>query len=100
VQNDWVIADFSRMLEYKSKKFGKDFHKIDERGTSKTCSQCGYQQKMPLSVRTYNCPECRLIMDRDCNSAKNILHRFIARSEPYESMSMRAMEEKIEDDIT
>jgi len=91
VQNDWVIADFSRMLEYKSKKLGKDFFKIDERGTSKTCSQCGFQQQMPLSVRTYRCPSCGLVMDRDCNSAINILHRFIARSEPYESMSMQAI---------
>ena len=89
VQNDWVVADFSRMLEYKSKKFGKDFYKISERGTSKTCSQCGYQQEMPLFVRVYRCPKCGLEMDRDCNSARNILHRFIARSEPQETVSMR-----------
>jgi len=68
-----------------------DFHKIDERGTSKTCSQCGFQQKMPLSVRTYKCPNCGLVMDRDCNSAINILHRFIARSEPQETVSMLAI---------
>jgi len=84
VQNDWVIAGFCRMLEYKSLKFGKDFHKIDERYTSKTCSQCGHRQDMPLSIRTYTCPNCNLIMDRDVNSAINIMHRFIARSEPQE----------------
>jgi len=91
VQNDWVVADFSRMLEYKSKKFGKDFFKINERGTSKTCSQCGFQQQMPLSVRTYKCPNCLMVKDRDENSAINILHRFIARSEPQETVSMRAI---------
>ncbi|MGD1804465.1 zinc ribbon domain-containing protein [Dapis sp. BLCC M126] len=28
--------------------------------SSKTCSNCGHVQNMPLNVRTYDCPECGL----------------------------------------
>ncbi|NET45951.1 MAG: transposase [Okeania sp. SIO2B3] len=28
--------------------------------SSKTCSNCGHVQDMPLNVRTYDCPECGL----------------------------------------
>lgn len=41
--------------------------------SSKTCSECGsYQEKMPLSVRVWNCPDCGTKHDRDCNAAKNL----------------------------
>jgi putative transposase len=38
---------------------------------------------MPLWKRTYCCNECGLVMDRDDNSAVNILTRFLARLGPY-----------------
>ncbi|MHB1612596.1 MAG: zinc ribbon domain-containing protein [Sulfobacillus sp.] len=38
---------------------------------------------MPLWKRTYRCPQCGLVMDRDENSARNILARFLARLGPY-----------------
>jgi len=40
--------------------------------TSKTCSNCGAIQDIPLSQRAYSC-DCGLEIDRDVNSAKNIL---------------------------
>jgi Putative transposase DNA-binding domain len=66
---------------YKSMLSGKDLVILDERDTSKTCSGCGHKQPMPLWKRTYRCPnaDCRLVMDRDENSAVNILKRFFAR---------------------
>ena len=33
--------------------------------SSKTCSNCGHVQDMPLKIRTYDCPECGLSIDRD-----------------------------------
>jgi hypothetical protein len=46
------------------------------------------QQDMPLHQRTYKCPICSLVMDRDENYARNILLRFIARLEPHKLLSV------------
>lgn len=41
--------------------------------SSKTCSQCGSIKKdLKLSDRTYICPECGAIIDRDLNAAINL----------------------------
>ena len=40
--------------------------------SSKTCSSCGCVQNIPLSVRVYNCGNCKTVIDRDLNAAINI----------------------------
>ena len=40
--------------------------------TSKTCSNCGYKQKMSLNKRTFKCKNCGLKIDRDLNASLNI----------------------------
>ncbi len=80
--NDWGLYVFIQMLTYKCQLYGKQLHREDERNTSKMCSGCGHLQKMPLWKRTYCCVECGLVMDRDENSAVNILTRFLARRGP------------------
>jgi putative transposase len=82
VFNDWGLYGFVQMLEYKCLLAGKELVKLDERNTSKTCSGCGTKQPMPLYKRTYRCGNCGLVMDRDENSAINILQRFLARLGP------------------
>ncbi len=92
VYNDWGLYTFVQMLEYKCILSGKELVILDERETSKTCSGCGHKQAMPLWKRTYRCPNeiCRLVMDRDENSAVNILKRYFARLGPHmEPISMR-----------
>ncbi|HET9921979.1 MAG TPA: zinc ribbon domain-containing protein [Ktedonobacteraceae bacterium] len=66
-------------------RHGKEMVIVDERDTSKTCSGCGHKQAMPLWKRTYRCPNpaCRLVLDRDENSAVNILKRSLARLGPH-----------------
>jgi hypothetical protein len=54
---------------------------------SKTCYRCGHSQDMPLHQRTYRCPFCSLVIDRDSNSARNILLRYLARLEPHKLLS-------------
>ncbi|WP_375494556.1 RNA-guided endonuclease InsQ/TnpB family protein [uncultured Nostoc sp.] len=73
-----VIADcgfheLKRQLEYKAKKFGCEII-IASRWfpSSKTCSNCGHIQDMPLKERTYNCGSCGHSMDRDLNAAINL----------------------------
>ena len=82
VYNDWGLYGFVQMLVYKCLLYGKELVFLDERDTTKTCHACGNKQPMPLWVRTYRCKNCGLVMDRDENSAHNILMRFLARLEP------------------
>ncbi len=83
VYSDWGLYPFVQMLTYKCERAGKTLHVISERNTSKTCHQCGHVQDMPLYKRTYRCPSCGMVQDRDENSACNILLRFLARLEPH-----------------
>ncbi len=87
VYNDWGLYCFVQMLTYKCLLFGKELHLIDERQTSKMCHHCKQLQDMPLYKRTYRCMNCGLVMDRDENSAINILQRFLARLGPHTSAS-------------
>ena len=64
---------FTSMLNYKALKEGKILKKIGRfEASSQICHCCGHRQKMPLDVRTYECPECGMNMDRDLNAAINI----------------------------
>src|SRR5579885_2410208 len=83
VFNDWGLSGFVQMLTYKCVLAGKELVQISERDTSKTCSGCGNKQDMPLYKRAYRCETCGLVMDRDENSAVNILQRSLARLGPH-----------------
>jgi putative transposase len=83
VYNDWGLYSFVQMLVYKCLRFGKELYIIDERDTTKLCHVCKQMQDMPLWQRTYRCPNCGLVMDRDENSAINIYQRFVARRGPH-----------------
>ena len=63
---------FIQMLEYKAKNSGVKIIKVNPKDTTKTCSNCGHVQKMPLWVRTYKCENCLFEICRDENSAINI----------------------------
>jgi putative transposase len=91
VYNDWGLYTFLQMLAYKCQLSGKNFQIISERDTSKLCSACGNLMPMPLWKRTYHCEKenCGLKMDRDENSARNILKRFLAGPRPHTDDSVR-----------
>jgi putative transposase len=74
--SDSSWSSFINMLEYKAQWYGKKMNKIDRfYPSSKTCSSCDYIiDKLPLSVRKWQCPKCGENHDRDINAAKNI-HR-------------------------
>ncbi|MDJ0519858.1 MAG: zinc ribbon domain-containing protein [Trichodesmium sp. MO_231.B1] len=40
--------------------------------SSKTCYNCGHVQEMPLNLRTYDCPESGLSIDKDLNASINL----------------------------
>ncbi len=62
-------------LSYKSEWYGRDLVKIDRFfPSSKTCCACGHVlETLPLGVRTWTCPRCNTVHDRDENAAHNIL---------------------------
>lgn len=73
MDNGWGM--FTQFLGYKLAERGKFLIRIDKwYPSSQNCHMCGHRQKMPLTKRTYLCPSCGMVMDRDYNAAINILH--------------------------
>ncbi len=66
---------FFQLLSYKAESAGVKVTEVDPRNTTKTCSNCGNIQSMPLSKRIYLCEGCGLNEDRDINASINILNR-------------------------
>lgn len=68
-------GEFTRQLEYKASWAGRTYVEIGRFfPSSKRCSCCGFvKDKLPLDVRSWECPECKVIQDRDVNAARNIL---------------------------
>lgn len=70
--NGW--GNFLLYLEEVCRKCGTLLIRVDRWfRSSKTCSVCGHvHRELALSDRTYACPECGFVMDRDENAAVNI----------------------------
>ena len=71
---DLAISEFYSKLEYLCKVEDKKFVQINRwYPSSKTCHCCGHVLKeLSLDQRTWTCPKCETIHDRDKNAAKNI----------------------------
>lgn len=65
---------FRDMLKYKLEDRGKQLVKIDKWfASSKTCSSCGTKhEELELKDRTFECPNCKLTINRDYNASLNI----------------------------
>jgi putative transposase len=72
-------AAFLAVLEYKAEEAGTRLIRVPPKGTSQTCSGCGFAVPKPLSERTHRCPDCGLVIDRDTNAARNILRLGLSR---------------------
>lgn len=72
--NDVSFGEIARQLVYKAQWYGKELVKADTWfASSKICSNCGTKKEvLKLSERTYNCDNCGISIDRDCNAAKNL----------------------------
>ena len=70
---DVAFGEFRRQLEYKCQWYGASLVIVNRFfPSSQLCSGCGHQQKMPLHIRTYDCPGCGLSIDRDLNASINL----------------------------
>ena len=68
-------GQFVRIIGEKAQRYGRTLHSVSRwLASSKTCSACGYRlDELPLQIRTWTCPACRTVHDRDHNAAKVIL---------------------------
>ena len=67
--------EFIRQMKYKCEWNGIEFIQVSRfYPSSKTCSNCGcIKHDLKLSDRTYFCPECGFVIDRDLNAAINLM---------------------------
>ena len=73
--SDAAWGELRRMLQYKCTWYGRDLIIVDRwLPSSRTCSSCGHlTDRLPLSVRMWECQRCGSCHDRDVNAAKNVL---------------------------
>jgi len=67
-------GQFCTMLKYKAEWEGKTYIEVERFfPSSKTCSNCLHQVgNLSLAIRSWQCPKCQTIHDRDINAAINI----------------------------
>ena len=69
-------SKFRTILEYKANWYDREIIIAPTNyASSQLCSSCGNKssQTKDLSCRTYKCPVCGMVMDRDINASKNLL---------------------------
>ena len=68
-------SSFLAMLEYKAQRYGRIFQQVGRFfPSSQRCSVCHrIDGPKPLYVRTWTCPGCGTVHDRDTNAADNTL---------------------------
>jgi len=72
--NDVSWNKFIKYLTYKAENAGGKVCFVPAKNTSVKCSSCGAMVYKSLSVRTHKCSHCGFVIDRDHNSALNILY--------------------------
>jgi len=70
---------FLQFLAYKAENAGNQIVEVEPRGTTQECSQCGKIVPKKLWNRIHKC-SCGLVIDRDLNSARNILQSGLERA--------------------
>jgi len=70
--NDLKFYPFKQRLMMKAKAIGKKVFLVNKANTSKTCSNCGNIYRVEKS-KIYDYPSYHKKVDRDMNTARNIL---------------------------
>jgi putative transposase len=72
--SDAALSEVHRQLRYKAAGAGVQVVAVDRfYPSSQIHYECGYRHRdLTLADRTWRCPHCGLLVDRDVNSAKNL----------------------------
>ncbi|HEY7341864.1 MAG TPA: RNA-guided endonuclease TnpB family protein [Ktedonobacterales bacterium] len=73
---DAAWSQFAALIAYKAAWAGRQYVAVNPAYASQDCSQCGHRQTLSLADlanRTYTCPCCGVVLDRDYNASLNIL---------------------------
>jgi putative transposase len=72
--SDLSQGEFLKTVQYYGKQNGSKVNLIDRfYPSSKTCHNCQYvKEGLALADRTWQCPDCKMVHDRDLNAAINI----------------------------
>ena len=71
---DVAWGKFFEIITYKAEEAGRELLKVNPYNTTQLCSRCGTYVHKDLKDRVHKC-SCGLVIDRDHNSAINILKR-------------------------
>lgn len=72
----WAFRELANFIEYKAKLSGIKVVKVNPKNTSRTCSKCGYCDKLNRkSQAIFKCILCNHTMNADLNAAINIASR-------------------------
>jgi putative transposase len=68
-------GQFVRIVGEKAVRYGRTLSVVSRwLASSKTCSACGHRlDELSLEIRTWTCPKCGVVHDRDHNAAMVIL---------------------------
>lgn len=79
MNNQSLIGRFKRTLKWVAYRSGKMYIEFNEKGTTRTCSNCSFVVKdgIPPEIREWTCPNCGYKHIRDENAAKNGLAKTI-----------------------
>lgn len=71
--SDAALGMICQQTEYKCERYSSRLVLADRFfPSSQLCSNCGHRQKMPLSVRIFDCEACNNKKDRDWNASLNL----------------------------
>ena len=72
----WPFRQLQGYIEYKARWEGVPVEYVNPSRTSQTCHKCQFvNRKLKLTDRSWLCPQCGRLLDRDLNAAINIQRR-------------------------
>jgi len=76
----WAHYRFKQIIKHQADKNGSIVVDVSEAYTSKTCGNCGHIHRKLGGSKVFKCPNCRTVIERDLNGARNILLRALSDS--------------------